>query len=76
MKITKQRALELAEDFKIDLSKTPLSEWMLGLKIEQEHDDVTLGDINKVAKIAAAHIKEHPRYYYYLNKMEKLLKTL
>lgn len=39
-----------------------------GLEIEKEHDDVTKGDKLKRAKIAAAHLKENPRYYQKLKR--------
>ena len=73
MKISENKARELARYLKIDLRKTPIKEWIFGLKVEHEHDDVTLGDHVKIAKIAASHVREHPRYYYYLKTMEKYL---
>jgi 3-methyladenine DNA glycosylase AlkC len=43
----------------------------LGLKIEKEHDDITKGDPEMIMKIIMAHLKENPRYYTELAKMEK-----
>jgi len=36
--------------------------------VEMEHQDVTNGNIVKTAKIAAAHLKEKPKYYTLLKK--------
>ena len=73
MKIKESEARKLANMLKVDLRKTPIKEWVFGLKVEHEHDNVTKGDHFTVAQIAAAHIKEHPRYYHYLKQMEDFL---
>jgi len=76
----KKCAKELLSDTKI-----PFKELKRGIKVEREHGpqrkggisnktDVTGGNKCKTAKIAAAHLKEDPRYYKYLEKMEKNLK--
>lgn len=43
----------------------------MGMESEKEHQDVTHGNPNLTAKIAAAHLKEDPKYYTKLRNMEK-----
>lgn len=43
-------------------------EFHKGMNVEMEHEDVTNGNIVKTAKIAAAHLKENPKYYTLLKK--------
>jgi hypothetical protein len=38
------------------------------MNVEMEHQDVTNGNVVKTAKIAAAHLKENPKYYTLLSK--------
>lgn len=42
-----------------------------GMNVEREHEDVTWGDPVLTAKIALAHMREHPKYYDYLERMEQ-----
>ena len=44
------------------------TEFFLGMNTELEHQDVTHGNVVKTAKIAAAHLKENPKYYSLLMK--------
>lgn len=67
-KITKEQAKILANFFKINLKKTPFKEYLEGLNIELEHSDVIHGDMYTLGLIVNAHLREHPRYYYYLKK--------
>lgn len=43
-------------------------EFHKGMNVEMEHEDVTNGNIVKTAKIAAAHLRENPKYYTLLSK--------
>ena len=43
-------------------------EFHMGMNVEMEHQDVTNGNVVKTAKIAAAHLKENPKYYSLLMK--------
>jgi hypothetical protein len=43
-------------------------EFFIGINVELEHRDVTGGDVVKTAKIAAAHLRENPKYYSLLIK--------
>jgi hypothetical protein len=43
-------------------------EFFLGMNAELEHQDVTHGNVVDTAKIAAAHLKENPKYYSLLIK--------
>ena len=45
-----------------------LAEFEVGMKEEREHDDVTGGDLNKVARIVKAHLGEDAQYYTKLKK--------
>ena len=42
-------------------------EFAVGMNVELEHQDVTDGSLIKTAMIAAAHLKENPKYYTLLN---------
>lgn len=44
------------------------TEFFLGINTELEHQDVTHGNVVKTAKIAAAHLRENPKYYSLLIK--------
>ena len=46
-------------------------EFYLGMNSELEHKDVTHGNMVMTAKIAAAHLKENPKYYSLLKTIEK-----
>ena len=39
-----------------------------GMKVEQEHRDITKGKKSITKKIVMAHLKEHPGYYSKLKK--------
>jgi ribosomal protein S18 acetylase RimI-like enzyme len=43
-------------------------QFFLGMNTELEHKDVTHGNVVKTAKIAAAHLRENPKYYSLLMK--------
>lgn len=43
-------------------------EFHVGMNVELEHKDVTNGNVVKTAKIAAAHLKENPKYYTLLKR--------
>lgn len=45
-------------------------EFNMGMNSELEHKDVTHGNMVMTAKIAAAHLKENPKYYSLLKKIE------
>ena len=52
-----------------------------GVEVEKEHSgrisestNIVNGNKEKIAKIAIAHLKEDPKYYTHLNKMEKQYK--
>ena len=83
-KINIDRAKELGKYFKINYNVVPFKEWHAGLNIELEHGsdiyrtskqnkivNITNNNEKITARIAIAHLLEDPRYYYYLQKMEK-----
>lgn len=43
-------------------------EFHMGMNVEMEHKDVTNGNVVMTAKIAAAHLRENPKYYTLLKK--------
>lgn len=68
MKVSIQKARELGKKFKVDYKKTPFTEFHFGLKTEVEHSDILNDNFDILTKIVLAHLKEHPRYYFYLKK--------
>mgnify|MGYP003340137297 CR=1 FL=1 len=52
---------------RMDYNFSP-TEFHLGMNTELEHQDVTHGNVVKTAKIAAAHLRENPKYYSLLLK--------
>jgi len=74
---TEKDAKKLGKYFHINFKVVPFKEWQHGFNVELEHGS-KFGSLTNIsndnpkvtAKIAIAHLKEDPRYYYYLNKME------
>ena len=72
---------EVGERLKIDFDKIPFNEFLKGVEVEMEHKDLAptkdltgKRDVEFFAKIALVHLKESPKYYVELDKMEKKLK--
>jgi hypothetical protein len=72
--ITEEDVLYVVNALGLDLTQICPKQLLKGMKVELEHWDVTNCDLIMTAKIALAHIKEHPKYYDALEKMEKQLK--
>lgn len=74
--INRQKAIDLANKYRINLDVVPIAEWEHGLNIELEHGqrnnitNITNDDLDMTVKIAIAHLLEDPRYYYHLSVME------
>lgn len=51
-----------------DIIREGSSEFKKGMKVEQEHRDITKGKPGMTKKIVRAHLKEHPTYYTRLEK--------
>lgn len=78
---TNEEAKEIGEEIGIDWEKVEfsVSDFKKGLEVEVEHDDDPQTDVVRddkrkydyVGKIAWRHLKESPRYYKELDKMEK-----
>jgi hypothetical protein len=64
-KISREQANKILEKLGYDFNPT---EFFLGMNVELEHQDVTNGNVLKTAKIAAAHLRENPKYYSLLLK--------
>jgi hypothetical protein len=63
VKLAKQAPLPEGVDY---------DEYMMGMEVEREHDDITGGDPEKVAAIVLAHLGEVPDYYTRLKEVEKI----
>ena len=77
--------LKIAKYLGIDFTKFPLEDFITGINIELEHGrinpltNVTNNNLLMTAKIALAHLNEHPNYYnktYGLPAFEKMLKEI
>jgi hypothetical protein len=80
VELTDELAKKIGEKLHVDFTKVNLQDWKDGMRIELEHKDIispgrqnTLADWVKYGKIAHAHLKESPKYYKGLKKMEKSL---
>jgi hypothetical protein len=69
-KFTKLQVKRIAEKLKY---KGDLEQLAHGMSVECEHRDVTRGSIEATARIAIAHLRESPKYYKELKKMEARL---
>lgn len=72
---SKEEAKKLGDALGVDWSKVDLAEFARGLGVESEHDDGSDLDVvdseKDLAKIVLAHLKEHPKYYTRLKKVEE-----
>lgn len=82
-KFTRQQVSLAGRKLGVDFKATPFMEWYYGVHVELEHGtmlgkkaNLTNNSLMKTAKIAYAHILEHPRYYKYLKKMEVKLEKM
>jgi len=75
-KFTRAQALHAAKLLRIRNPEFSLADFLYGMNVELEHQDVTHGSLLKSAKIAYAHLRESPLYYKYLRKMETELERL
>lgn len=70
---------DLAQKAKVDIKGIPCDQIKMGLKVEKEHNgkmgkdtDVVPGnDEGSILKIAVAHLREDPKYYTKLKRVEK-----
>lgn len=53
-----------------DPDKVDREQFKKGMKVELEHNDITNGDLVKIAKIVLAHLEEKENYYTLLQKVE------
>jgi hypothetical protein len=61
---------QIGDKLGVDWSKVNYDQFCQGMKVEQEHKDITKGDPEMTAKIVLVHLKELPDYYTRLEKME------
>lgn len=52
------------------------NQFLMGVNVELEHQDVTEGSLVKTAMIVAAHLREIPDYYTKLKKLESSTEKL
>ena len=69
--ISMDQAKKLFKAMKLDKTKVRLDQFHQGLNVELEHNDVTHGDLKKIALIALAHLAEDPAYYTKLSQVEE-----
>ncbi len=66
---------KLADEIEVDISKFDPKELKMGFQVEKEHmKDADINVIKKnsdILKIALAHLRENPKYYTLLKKVEK-----
>lgn len=66
---------DVAKKGKLDISKYDPKELKMGYEAEKEHDDGSDVDVVDseldLVKIAVAHLREDPKYYTKLKKVEK-----
>jgi hypothetical protein len=63
--ISKEEAKRIYDYMAYDFD---FNQFVLGMNVELEHQDVTDGSLVKTAMIAAAHLREVPNYYTKLKK--------
>lgn len=70
---SKEEAIRIAKLMDVDLDELDITvdEWVRGLNEELEHKDVTKKRAIMTGKIALDHLKEDPKYYSKLAKVEK-----
>jgi hypothetical protein len=80
--LTRDQAILLGEKVGVDFTKVDIESFIAGMNVELEHGskygqdsptNITDDDLLMTAKIVAAHLKESPKYYVELKKMEKKL---
>lgn len=66
----------LAKQAKVSLSNIDMNQLKIGMKVEKEHDGEMGKDVDVVKKksdllkIAVAHLRENPKYYTKLKKID------
>lgn len=81
IQLTNKLAASIAKKLNINLKEISIEQFIKAIKSEVEHKDVvdpydnttSIKDWVKYAKITHAHLKESPKYYEELGKMEKKL---
>ena len=63
--IGKEEAMQVYKNMGYDFNP---AEFYTGMNVELEHQDVTEGSLTKTAMIAAAHLRENPKYYTLLKQ--------
>lgn len=77
IKESKEELKSLAQKAKINLNNINFNQLKKGIEVEKEHDGKMGKDIDVVKnktdliKIAVAHLREDPKYYSKLEKIEK-----
>jgi len=74
-KFSSSIAKKLGDELGVDWNHVDVEQLRMGLEVESEHDDSgpldVVGPTKDLAKIALAHLREDPKYYTKLRKMEK-----
>jgi len=76
MKLTNNQIRKIGKKLKVNFKKIPFEEFKKGIIEEFEHADIIGCDPILSAKIALAHLKEHPYYYTILELAFEKVKHL
>jgi hypothetical protein len=63
--------LKIANQLKVNWSKIPKKEYLMGFDDENEEHGKLIDDPIKIAKIALAHLNKNPNYYTIIEKALK-----
>jgi len=69
--IPREKSDKLFKALKLDKTTVNPEQFHKGVNVELEHNDVTHGDLKKIALIALAHLAEDPAYYTKLADIEE-----
>lgn len=69
--IPREKSDKLFKALKLDKTTVDPHQFHMGVNVELEHNDVTHGDLKKIALIALAHLAEDPAYYTKLSQVEE-----
>lgn len=72
-KLTLKQTDRIGKKLNINFNIIPNKYWNYAMNIEAEHNNITKGNLTKTGQIALTHLKESPRYYIELKKMEHKL---
>jgi hypothetical protein len=75
MRVTIAQAQSVAEMIGFNFSKFDFDQFRKGLAVEMEHINTVKGNVKIIGLIVLDHLKEHPRYYDFLEEAEGWMKA-